>query len=278
MYHYIPGAVETRTVTYADLQTDTYAAVNPLKKVPALIDAQGSSLFEASVILNYLEDTFTGVGSGGGGAAAAGFRPATAEAHAAVERLVRVHDLYIASPNNTQPGFSHTQGAMYLAPFDTPFTPAARAMGNRATRAAKIAEIWKQLSWLEAQLERRGGPFLAGAAVTHADITWHPTCVFMEHMLPSVFGWPHSLFSVPRSSRSSSDADTVEQEEEEPARAPSPLPRVTAWYRECCEIPAFQAVRETILAHWRKMDELGMFDPIRQEVKDGAEEFKWKYP
>lgn len=46
-------------------------AVNPLKKVPALIDAHGSSLFEASVILNYLEDKFTGQGSGGGGVAAA---------------------------------------------------------------------------------------------------------------------------------------------------------------------------------------------------------------
>ena len=69
-------------------------------------------------------------------------------------------------------------------------------MGNRATRAAKIAEIWKQLNWLEAQLERRGGPFLAGTAVTHADMTWHPTCVFMEHMLPSVFGWPETIFRV----------------------------------------------------------------------------------
>ena len=73
---------------------------------------------------------------------ATGFRLATAEARAAVDRLVRVHDLYIASPNCTQPGFAHTQGAMYLAPYATPFTPAARAMGNRATRAAKIAEIW----------------------------------------------------------------------------------------------------------------------------------------
>jgi len=90
------GAVETRSISYADLNTPEYAEVNPLKKVPALIDAAGSSLFEASVILNYLEDKFRGVGSGGGGAAAAGFRPPTREARAAVELMVRVHDLYLA--------------------------------------------------------------------------------------------------------------------------------------------------------------------------------------
>lgn len=124
----------------------------------------------------------------------------------------------------------------------------------------------KQLCWLEEQIKLRGGPFLAGTAVTHADMAWHPTCVFMEHMLPSVFGWPRSLFCVDDGSSSSSSSET------------SPLPRVTAWYRECLDMPAFAKVRETILTHWREMDELGLFDPIRQEVKKGAAEYKWKYP
>ena len=63
-------------------------------------DARGNNLFEASVILNYLEDKFSGVGGGysGGG----GFLLETPEARAAVEKLVRVHDLYIASANCTQ--------------------------------------------------------------------------------------------------------------------------------------------------------------------------------
>lgn len=43
---------------------------------------------------------------------------------------------------------------------------------DRATRAAKIAEIWRQLCWLEGELGRNGGPFLAGERVTHADMTW----------------------------------------------------------------------------------------------------------
>lgn len=115
--------------------------VNPLRKVPAAIDANGNNLFEASVILNYLEDKFMGYLPRKGVAAgvddawgsslvprpssyAAGFRPETPEARAAVEKLVRVHDLYIASANCTQWGFTHTQGAMYLSPTRSKFTPA----------------------------------------------------------------------------------------------------------------------------------------------------------
>jgi glutathione S-transferase len=186
-----PGAVISKTVTMEDLRSDAFAAVNPLMKVPAAIDAdvglyklksqletawfepssvisensvskfaftcnlyrytEGNSLFEASVILTYLEDKFhswvqqqqgrgvandaaaandgasstaphrTAVVAGGGG-----FRPETPERRAAVDKLVRVHDLYIASANCTQFGFTHTQGAMYLAPRADKFTPARR--------------------------------------------------------------------------------------------------------------------------------------------------------
>ena len=48
------------------------------------------------------------------------------------------------------------------------------------TRAAKLAEIWKQLSWLEAQVAASGpGPYLLGDdQLTLADLTWFPTfCV-----------------------------------------------------------------------------------------------------
>ena len=74
---------------------------------------------------------------------------------------------------------------------------------------------------------------------------------------------------------------------------PSPLPRVTAWYGACCQIHAFEITRETILTHWRRMDESGQFDAIREEVARGAggdpeggsasggengNHLKWKYP
>ena len=70
---------------------------------------------------------------------------------------IRIHDLYIASPNCTQPGFSHSQGAMYLAPYETKHCPAVRCM-DRPTRAAKIAELHKQLRWFDGCIAMHGAP------------------------------------------------------------------------------------------------------------------------
>jgi hypothetical protein len=66
----------------------------------------------------------------------------TPEDRAFVQLIVRNHDLYIASPNCTQPNFAHSQGAMYLAPYVTPHCTPERVM-DTPTRAAKIAEIFK---------------------------------------------------------------------------------------------------------------------------------------
>ena len=129
--------IESRMVTYPELQTKEFAAVNPLKKVPALIRADSKTVFESQVILNYLEDKFGGAGQS--------FKPATPEGRQSMELMNRVHDLYIASPNCTAPGFSHSQGAMYLS---HGWHGPVRGM-DLPTRAAKVAEIWKQLSWLE---------------------------------------------------------------------------------------------------------------------------------
>ena len=57
------------------------------------------------------------------------------------------------------------------------------------SRGSKLAEIWKQLTWLEDQISE-DGPFMAGDEISHADLTWFPTAIFMEFMLPRVFDWP----------------------------------------------------------------------------------------
>ena len=100
-------AIDVRMVTYPELQTASFAAINPLKKVPGLLRADGTTVFESSVILNYLEDKYSEEGPA--------FTPSTAEGRQEMELLCRVHDLYIASPNTTAAGFSHSQGAMYLS-------------------------------------------------------------------------------------------------------------------------------------------------------------------
>lgn len=125
------------------------------------------------------------------------------------------------------------------------------------TRAAKLAEIWKQLSWLESYVSASvaSGGYLAGAELTLADFSWFPTCVFMEALLPRVFNWPQ-LFD-----------------------ASSPLPNLGAWYGRCAAVPIFAQVRSDILGYWEAMEEKGQFAPIREELgSEAAAGLKWTYP
>ena len=178
--------------------------------------------------------------------------PPTAEGRQAMQLLCRVHDLYIASPNCTAPGFSHSQGAMYLS---NGWHGAARGM-DLPTRAAKLGEIWKQLSWLEAEVQKeaRGGPHLLGAQLTLADLTWFPTCVFMEFMLPRVFGWP-ALFDPQATSP-----------------APTPFPALAKWFTAMqSSSAAFRSVRTDILGYWEQLEAAGQFQPIIDEIAQNTD-------
>jgi len=104
---------------------------------------------------------------------------------------------------------------MYLSPYVTKFCAAERVM-DLDTRSKKLAEIWKQLNWLEDQCK---GPYLAGDKITHADMTWFPTAIFMEFLLPRVFDWP-----------------AVFHETEV-------FPNLTKWHAKCNENPHFAKVR-----------------------------------
>mmetsp|Transcript_28286 Transcript_28286/g.76130 ORF Transcript_28286/g.76130 Transcript_28286/m.76130 type:complete len:495 (-) Transcript_28286:420-1904(-) len=186
-------------------------------------------------------------------------RPPTPEGRQEMELLKRIHDLYIASPNCTAPGFSHSQGAMYLS---TGWHGAARGMDLKS-RSAKLAEIWKQLNWLEAELARGPGPYMVGEQLTLADLTWFPTCVFMEYMLPRVFSWPQ-LF----------DPAAVS-----PA---TPFPNLARWYTSMQELhQAFQAVHADIWTYWEEMDAAGQFKPILEELaanEDPGLKFQYGVP
>jgi len=245
-----PDTVFTKTVTYADLKTPEYAELNPLQKVPALTSPP---LYESNVILGYLEDKFKGKGE------VASFEPDTAEKRANMQLLIRRHDLYIASPNATQPGFAHTQGAMYLAPHETKHCAAERAM-DRPTRAAKLKEMWQQLSWLEEWLGEHDARYLlSGGQMSLADFTWFPTCVFMDFMLPRVFNWPHSLF------------------DPQAAGEPPPFPRLAAWYeRVRRQHLEFDKVRSEIWDFWLLKEQEGQFESIIEETRDSS--YKWRYP
>ena len=231
--------VQTRMVQYTDLQSARFRAVNPLGKVPGLVRSDGITVFESNVILQYLEDKFGPL-----------YTPESAEDKQLMNLQMRVHDLYIASPNCTAPGFSHSQGSMYLS---NAWHGVARGM-DIETRAAKFAEMWKQLLWMEDSI---GGKFLVGDEVTLSDFTWFPTCVFMEFMLP-LYGW--NVFS---------------------GDGPSSFPRLARWYSRCREIGCFAQTRGEILEYWDEMEGQGQFEPILEEIKRSEEEgkgLKFKYP
>jgi len=232
--------IEVRTVTYPELQSPEFCRVNPLKKVPALIRSDGGCVFESAVILSYLEDKYS--------SRSPSLRPDTPEGRQLMDLMIRCHDLYVASPNCTAPGFSHSQGAMYLS---TKWHGAARGMDLPA-RAAKVSEIWKQLAWLDQNVT---GPFLVGSEVSLADLTWFPTAVFMEFMLPHVFQWP-DIFDP----------------------AVTPFPSLATWYAQIRQQPHFAQVHTDIWGYWLRMQEEGQFLPILEEIANDTHGLQFRYP
>jgi len=240
----VASKIDRRVIKYTDLNTQEFIAVNPLKKVPAFVRADGATVFESPVILNYLEDKYAADSP-------VTFTPATPEGRQQMDLMIRIHDLYVASPNCTAPGFSHSQGAMYLS---FGWHGPARGM-DAETRAAKVAELWKQLSWLEKDCAAE--PWLVAdcAHVSLADFTWFPTCVFMEFMLPRVFGWNPPF-------------------EEGPT---TPFPKLARWYTGLKAKPSFANVHEEIWSYWVEMEAAGQFKPIQEEVA-ARDDLKFLYP
>lgn len=232
--------IDTKVLGYADLKQPDFLSVNPLGKIPGLVRTDGVTVFESYVILDYLEDKYS--------ALAPSFKPATPEGRQHMELIIRCHDLYISSPNSTQPGFSHSQGGMYLS---TGFHGPVRGM-DLTTRAAKIKEIWEQLTWLNAQIK---GPYMCGSELTLADFTWYPTTIFMEYMLPRVLGWP----------------DVFRDEA-------GPFPEIAKWWNKVSSETAFAGVRQEIFEYWEEMEKAGQFQHIRDEIAADTSGLKFKYP
>ncbi len=228
-------------ISHDDLHNGMLEHINPLKKVPAFRTDTGLVLFESFVILQYLEDRF-------GTSSIPSLVLDTPDDRAFCHLLVRVHDLYISSPNCTQPNFSHTQGCMYLDPVPTAFTPASRTM-DVATRAAKLAEIYKHLVWMEGQIRL---PYMAGDRLCHADCTWFPTCIFMELLLPHVFDW-----------------SPIFHEKQH-------FPRWTMWFATCRQNPSFEITYQEIHGTLKEHQKRGRFQLV-QEVPKQHPTFRWKY-
>merc|ERR1712061_212916 len=192
-----------------------------------MIRKDGEAIFESFVILVYMEELYRDL--------TPSFAPGTPEDRQRMNLMIRCHDLYVSSPNCTAPGFSHCQGSMYLS---YGWHGQARGM-DLATRAAKVTELGKRLLWLESYM---AGPYLAGPTLSLADFTWYPTMVFMEFLLPRVFGWPNPV---------------------DPKQ--SSFPRIATWFVLCSGISALATARDEIWTYWVKMEKKGQFKHIIEE-------------
>ena len=101
--HSLSKQVDSTFITYDDLRSEEYGRLNPLRKVPALVRGDGGTVFESDVILKYLEDLY------GNNEA---MTPDTAEGRQVMNLFIRIHDIYISSPNCSADGFCHSQGAI----------------------------------------------------------------------------------------------------------------------------------------------------------------------
>lgn len=93
--------IDTKMIGYQDLGTFEFGQINPLGKVPASIRDDGETVFESSVILNYLEDKYSNEYG-------PSFLPENPEDRQLMNLMIQCYDLYIASPNCTAPNFSHS--------------------------------------------------------------------------------------------------------------------------------------------------------------------------
>jgi glutathione S-transferase len=126
-----------------DLETPAFGAVNPRRKVPAIVD-DGFALYESAAIVDYLEDSKPG----------ARLFSADLRERATQRRLIREADAYFAAP------MEHLIDAV---------------MENKPADAAPMrAEIerWESMP---------SGGFLAGA-LSAADFTLYPMAALLERV------------------------------------------------------------------------------------------------
>jgi glutathione S-transferase len=131
-----------------DHRKPEHLARSPHGKVPALID-DGVTLYESSAIVEYLEDRY--------------HAPALMPAEPAARARVRIEEIECVLY------FGEAFGAVARQAF---FTPPERR--DAAALEAARAGVAGQLRTLETRASAQGGEFIAGKALSRADLAWLP--------------------------------------------------------------------------------------------------------
>ncbi len=137
-----------------DLKTPDFAALNPRRKVPVLVDEGAGgrfALYESAAILEYLDDAYAG---SGGKLFAGGARE-----RALVRRMVCEVDAYLG------PAINRLAARVLFTP--EPEWNAAK-IGAASAECVEELDLWSR---------RLGGEFLAGG-LSAADFTLYPVIAF----------------------------------------------------------------------------------------------------
>ncbi|HYC54894.1 MAG TPA: glutathione S-transferase family protein [Candidatus Binatia bacterium] len=131
-----------------DTQKPDYLAISPHGKVPAIVD-DSLVLYESQAILEYLEERHPS--------------PPLLPKDPASRARVRIEELECTI---------YVFEAFRVVGQQMFFTPADQR--DEKTLAERKADVHAQLLGLEARARERGGQYIAGNALTRADLTWLP--------------------------------------------------------------------------------------------------------
>ena len=90
--------VDSTFITYDDLREEEYGRLNPLRKVPALVRGDGDGLREGSMA--WRSSSTSRICTGNNEA----MTPSTPEGRQVMNLFIRIHDIYISSPNCSADG------------------------------------------------------------------------------------------------------------------------------------------------------------------------------
>lgn len=150
-------AYELKMLSFSegDLRTPEYSAINPRRKVPAIVD-DGFALYESAAILEYLDERPSPAG--------APLFPGDVRTRAIVRRMVLEADLYFAT------SMEHIVEQVL-------FTP--QEQWNLERIASARAALAEECRMWEGQMR---GNWLAGDAQSAADFTLYPLIALTRRM------------------------------------------------------------------------------------------------
>jgi glutathione S-transferase len=148
-------ALRMMSFSEGDLKTPEYAAINPRRKVPAIVD-EGFALYESAAILEYLDEQYPASG--------ARLFPGDVRERALVRRIVQEADQYFAT-------------VMERIVDQVLFTPQDKWNLERIAKARAV--LAGELTSWESML---AGDYLAGASVSAADFTLYPLIALTQRM------------------------------------------------------------------------------------------------